>query len=214
MSDNDLSQTGVVAARKRRSDGERSRSAILREAAQLATLEGIEGLSINRLAKRVGMSKSGLFAHFGSKQELQLATIEAAGVVFSEQVIEPAMAAPSGLERLQRLAENYLRHVESAYPGGCFFASLLSEIDTHAGAVRNRAVEFMDGWIELLETTIWDAQTEQAIDPHEDPAQLAFEVEAFLILANTEFVVRRTQIPLDRARRAIDRRLQSASVAA
>src|SRR5436190_14527635 len=110
--------------RKRRSDGERSRDAILREAAQLATVEGIDGLSISRLAEAVGMSKSGLFAHFGSKEQLQLATIETAGALFAEQVIAPAAAAPTALARLRQLAENYLLHAEGAYPGGCFFAAL------------------------------------------------------------------------------------------
>src|SRR5262245_2029781 len=120
--------------RRRRSDGERSRSAILREAAQLATVEGLDGLSISRLADAVGMSKSGLFAHFGSKEELQLATIEAARAVFVEQVIEPASAAPPGLERLRQLAENFLRHVEgSVFLGGCFFASVAAEMDTRPG---------------------------------------------------------------------------------
>src|SRR4051812_46389299 len=99
-------------ARRRRSDGERTRNAILREAAQLATVEGIDGLSISRLAAAVGMSKSGLFAHFGSKEELQLATVETASALFTEQVIAPASAAPTGLERLRQLAENFLRHVE------------------------------------------------------------------------------------------------------
>src|SRR5882724_5910506 len=98
--------------RKRRSDGERSRNAILHEAARLATVEGIDGLSIGRLADAVGMSKSGLFAHFGSKEELQLATIKTASALFNEQVIEPASAAPSGIERLQQLAERFLRHLE------------------------------------------------------------------------------------------------------
>src|SRR5512135_1578648 len=113
------------APRRRRSDGEQSRNAILDEAARLATVEGIGGLSIGRLADAVGMSKSGLFAHFGSKEELQLATIETASALFAEQVIEPASAAPTGLERLRRLAENFLRHVEGGvYPGGCFFASV------------------------------------------------------------------------------------------
>ena len=83
--------------RKRRSDGERSRNAILRESARLATVEGLGGLSIGRLADAVGMSKSGLFAHFGSKEELQLATIEAAAVIFTEDVIDPATRpAPPG----------------------------------------------------------------------------------------------------------------------
>src|SRR3954467_3593934 len=98
--------------RKRRSDGERSRDAILRTAAQLVTVEGIGGLSIGRLADAVGMSKSGLFAHFGSKEELQLATIEAATVLYDEQVVDPALAAPTGIERLNALVENFMQHVE------------------------------------------------------------------------------------------------------
>src|SRR5881396_2676484 len=105
--------------RRRRSDGERSRSAILREAGQLATVEGIGGLSISRLADAVGMSKSGLFAHFGSKEELQLATIEAADSLFAAQVLEPASGAAGGLERLRALADAYLRYVEAeVFPGG------------------------------------------------------------------------------------------------
>src|SRR5512132_272743 len=115
--------------RKRRSDGERSRSAILRAAGQLATVEGLDGLSIGRLADAVGMSKSGLFAHFGSKEELQLATIEAAGAIFIEDVVQPASVATTGIERLRLLTEGFLQHVENdVFPGGCFFASVAAEM--------------------------------------------------------------------------------------
>ena len=128
------------AAQTRRGEGE-SRKAILDEAARLATVEGIEGLSIGRLADRVGISKSGLFAHFGSKEELQLATVETASALFAAQVIEPASDAPSGLERLHRLVDGYLRYVEiDTFPGGCFFASVLAEMDMRPGAVRDRLV--------------------------------------------------------------------------
>src|SRR6188474_3071205 len=117
MSDTDVRRHHQPRTRRRRSDGERSRKAILREAGQLATVEGIEGLSISRLADAVGMSKSGLFAHFGSKEELQLATIETATATFNQLIVEPATAAPSGLERLQQLTENFLRYVDKVYPG-------------------------------------------------------------------------------------------------
>ena len=100
-------------ARKQRSDGERSRNAILLEATKLATVEGIRGLSISRLADAVGMSKSGLFAHFGSKQELQLATIQTASAIFSELVLEPALSAPTAIERLRGLTAGYLNYDES-----------------------------------------------------------------------------------------------------
>jgi AcrR family transcriptional regulator len=201
--------------RKRRSDGERSRSAILRQAAQLATVEGITGLSIGRLAEAVGMSKSGLFAHFGSKEELQLATVETANAVFAEQVIEPAEGAPNGLERLRRLSDGYLRYVEAGtFAGGCFFASALAEVDMRPGPVRDVLVAFSEDWLGRLEATARDAQAEGLIDPAEDAGQLAFEIEAALFLANGQFVVARTSEPIERARRAIDRRLQSATKAA
>jgi AcrR family transcriptional regulator len=199
-------------ARKSRSDGERSRKAILQEAAQLATVEGLGGISIARLADAVGMSKSGLFAHFGSKHELQLATIETASALFSEQVIDPALAAPTAIDRLRQLTENYLRHIEARiYPGGCFFASLVAEMNGQSGPIRDWSAEFMNGWIALLDSTIRDAQADGAIDPAEDPAQLAYEIEAFLLLANAQFVVRQDSVPIGLARRALEHRLALAT---
>jgi AcrR family transcriptional regulator len=193
--------------RRRRSDGERSRNAILREAAQLATVEGIDGLSISRLADAVGMSKSGLFAHFGSKEELQLATIETANVSFTSLVVAPALAAPTGLERLRGLVERFLRHVEDVtYPGGCFFASIVAELDTRPGPVRDRALEIEYGWLGMIETAIRDAQTEGELDASEDPPQLAFELNAFMLQANQLFVAGDAGAT-DRARRAVERRL-------
>jgi AcrR family transcriptional regulator len=202
------------AERKRRSDGERSRGAILDAAAQLATVEGIDGLSMGRLADEVGMSKSGLFAHFGSKEDLQLATVEQATTLFDAQVLEPASSASTGLERLRLLVESYLRYIEvDTFPGGCFFASVLAEVDMHPGPVRDRLVQFLGDWLGQLEAAVSDAQTEGAIDASEDPAQLAFEIEAALFLANAQFVVARTPEPIERAHRAIDRRLAAAAAA-
>ena len=199
-------------ARRRRSDGERSRNAILREAGQLATVEGISGLSISRLADAVGMSKSGLFAHFGSKEELQLATIETARALFNELVIEPASGATTGLERLRQLVENFLRHVEeSVYPGGCFFVSVATEMGTRTGPVRDQAVALPAEWLRLLETAARDAQAEGDIDPAEDPEQLAFDLDAYMLLANLQFVASKESTPIDRARRAVERRLAAAA---
>ena len=199
-------------ARKRRSDGERSRNAILREAAQLATVEGLDGLSIGRLAEAVGMSKSGLFAHFGSKEELQLATIETASAIFTEEVIQPASVPANGIERLRALAEGFLGHVEGdVFPGGCFFASVAAEMDTHPGPVRDLAIQVVSEWFELLVTAVRDAQAEGTIDPAEDPEQLAFELQAYLLLANAQFVISRESIAIDRARHALERRLAAAA---
>ena len=184
---------------------------ILDAAARLATVEGIGGLSIARLADAVGMSKSGLFGHFGSKEELQLATVEKADSLFAAQVIEPASTASTAVQRLRLLVDGYLRYVEvDTFPGGCFFASVLAEVDMQPGAVRDRLVLFLADWLGRLESTVRDAQAEGAIDPQEDAGQLAFEVEAALFLANAQYVVTRTAEPIERARRAIDRRLATA----
>jgi AcrR family transcriptional regulator len=212
MPDTNTSSKQERQERKRRSDGERSRNAILHEAAQLATVEGLTGLSISRLADAVGMSKSGLFAHFGSKEELQLATVETASTLFNEVVIAPAMTAPTGLERLRGLADNFLRHVEEGvYPGGCFFASVAAELDTHPGPVRDLTVAAVEEWLGLLEASVRDAQAEGALDPSEDPAQLAFELDSFLLFANARFVLSQQSTAIERAHRAIERRLAEAA---
>jgi AcrR family transcriptional regulator len=194
--------------RRRRSDGDRSRAAILGEATRLATIEGIEGLSIARLADAVGMSKSGLIGLFGSKQELQLATVDAASDVFAAEVTAPADAAPGGQERLQLLIDGYLRYIGlDTLPGGCFFASVLAEVDMRPGPLRDRLVAFLGEWLGRLERAVRDAQAEGAIAADEDPKQIAFEIEAALFLANAQHIVSRAPEPIERARRAIERRL-------
>jgi AcrR family transcriptional regulator len=198
--------------RKRRSDGERSRAAILDEAARVAPVEGISGLSLGRLADAVGMSKSGLFAHFGSKEELQQATVENANSIFDHEVIEPSSGAKTALERLRDLLSGYLRYVEAGtFPGGCFFASTLFEMSMQPGPVRDRIFAFLDDWMGRLEGTIKDAQREGSIREDEDAGQLAFELESSLLLANTQFVAAQNSEPIKRAQRAIDRRLEAAA---
>src|SRR5437763_2054914 len=167
-------------ARRRRSDGERSRAAILREAARLATVAGLDGLSLARLAQAVGMSKSGLFAHFGSKEELQLATIDAANAIFDELVIDPAGEEAAGVRRLRAYVERFLDHVEQAvFPGGCFFVSVMGEADAHPGPIRDSALAFSRRWLTLLAEQVATAQGTGALDPSADPAQIAFELNAY-----------------------------------
>src|SRR3954467_9356968 len=201
------------AARRKRSDGVRSRTAILDEGAKLATVEGIGGLSLRRLAEGGGMSKSGLFAHFGSKEELQLATIETANEIFDRQVLDPAANASGGLERLRALTSEYLNYVEAGtFPGGCFFATVLVEVSMQPGAVRDRLLVFLQDWLGRLEAALRGAQREGTIDKGDDPGQLAFELEAALLLANTQFTVMQVAEPIERARRSIERRLDATTV--
>src|SRR4051795_11746341 len=196
------------ATRRRRSDGERSRAAILREAARLATVEGLDGLSLSRLADAVGMSKSGLFAHFGSKEELQLATVEAASAIFEEIVIEPAGRATAGVPRLRAYIDSFLDHVEEGVsPGGCFFISAMSELDTHPGPVRDGAMAFSQRWLTLLAQEVAAAQGAGELDPGVDPAQIAFELHAFMVLGNMQYVASAEPEFLDRVRRAVETRL-------
>src|ERR1700680_1932895 len=135
----------------RRLRGERTHGEILATAVDLGSREGLEGLTIGGLATHAGVSKSGLFAHFGSKQELQLATIEAARAIFLKEVIEPAFTAPAGLARLSAALAAWLAYFRRAvFPGGCFFQAASLEFDGRPGPVRDRVVEVMSQWLDFL----------------------------------------------------------------
>jgi AcrR family transcriptional regulator len=193
--------------RKPRADGQRSRRTILDAAAKLATIEGLEGLSIGRLAEHIGMSKSGLYAHFGSKEELQLATIATAAEIFAADVIAPAEKAPTPLAKIELLCERFLSHVERrVFPGGCFFASAAAEFDTHPGPVRERIAEFQREWMNLLAQLVREAQAAGELSA-EDPDQVAFELDGYLLMANTAFLLHSDPQAITRARRAVAARL-------
>jgi AcrR family transcriptional regulator len=192
--------------RRPRSDGQRSRRAILDAAARLATVEGLNGLSIGGLADHIGMSKSGLYAHFKSKEELQLATIDTAADLFNAEVVEPGSAAQAGLARVWALSEEFLAHLErGVFPGGCFFASVAAEVDTRPGPVRDRIFDVIGDWVGALEDAVSGAQAAGEIDAAEDPEQLAFEIDAMLLMANAAYVMDPSPEALDRGRRGIAR---------
>ena len=163
--------TSRTRKRRTRADGERSYQLIVDTAARLATMEGLEGLSIGRLADEIGMSKSGLYAHFDSKQDLQLAAVDAAEAVYTTEVIAPAMQAPEGLKRLESLCEHYLSYVErGVFPGGCFFAATAAEWDTRRGPVRERVRTILDGWTQLLEANVREAQQQGDLQRGTEPS--------------------------------------------
>ena len=194
--------------RKLRSDGQRSRQTILRAAANLATVDGLEGISIGNLAAHIGMSKSGLYAHFGSKEELQLATVDTAGEIFAAEVIEPAETIADPLEQLRALFDRFLSYLERrVFPGGCFFASVEVEFGTRPGSVQDSITAVQQAWRGRLERLIREAQAAGSLDAAEDPAQLAFELDSYLLMGNTGFVLHEDPAHLHRARTAIERRL-------
>jgi AcrR family transcriptional regulator len=200
-----------LLTRKPRADGLRSRRTILDAAARLATVEGLEGLSIGRLAEHIGMSKSGLYAHFGSKEELQLATIATAAEIFRDDVVLPTETVEAPLARLEALCESFLSHLERrVFPGGCFFASAAAEFDTHPGPVKEGVASFLRGWLATLEELAARAQQEGNLDATEDPAQLAFELDAYLLMANMAYLLHSDPLTLQRARAAIQARVMRA----
>jgi len=195
--------------RRRRADGERSRQKILRAAANLATVDGLEGLSIGSLADHIGMSKSGLYAHFRSKEQLQLETVETALQILNTLVVEPAEAAADPLERLRTLYDSFLDHIEArVFPGGCFFVSAESELGVREGPVKDRVAELQRAWAARVEEFVREAQAAGELPADEDPAQLAFELDAYGMMGNVGFVLHDDPAYLEHARAAIHRRLR------
>jgi len=185
------------ATAERASKGEQTRAAILDRAVDLASAEGLDGLTIGRLATELEMSKSGLFAHFGSKQELQLATVEAAAYRFTATVIAPALGEPDGVPRLRALGESYLEHLD-LYSGGCFWAATSAEFDDRPGPVRDAIAAALDAWIGEL--------TRQArIAGAEEPDRVAFELFAIVMGVNARYRLSGDRRVLGYARQAFCR---------
>jgi len=196
------------APRHPRADGERTRGAILRAAASLATTDGLEGLSIGNLAAAIGMSKSGLYAHFGTKQDLQLATVEEAERIFTAEVVQPALAARPGLGQLAAVCEAFLGYLERrVFPGGCFFAATALEMGTRPGPVKERVAAISSGFTAQLRAFAATAIEQHELPAREDPGRLAFELHAILLGADTKFVLHDDPAVLDLARQVIRQRL-------
>ena len=171
-------------------------------------MEGLDRLSIGGLAEHIGISKSGLYAHFRSKEALQLATIAAAWATFEAEVVEPAFRAPPGRARALALLDEYFAHLERrVFPGGCFFAATIAELRMRPGSVRDRLDEFQRWWLGLLRSDIVLGQAAGEIDPDEDPDQLVFELESHVVHAHLTFPTAGDVQVLQRARGAVRRRI-------
>jgi len=197
-----------MTAKGRKAQGERTRHAILETAVHIASAEGLEGLTIGRLASALSMSKSGLFAHFGSKEDLQVATVEAARAIFIREVIKPAFESTQGLLRLWKLCDIWLSYVQSGvFRGGCFFAAAAAEFDSRPGQVRDRIAEIMKEWLSTLRSAIVEAQQAGQLDKDIDATQLAFEFNSLELGANWAFQLYGDMRAFKRAREAIRERL-------
>lgn len=199
----------------RRARGARTRAQILERAADLASVEGLEGLTIGRLATDLGMSKSGLFAHFGSKEELQLATIGAAKEIFAREVVAPAREAERGLPRLQALLAAKLRYERGeVFDGGCFFETVRAEFDSRKpGPVRDAIEADLEEWDGLMRRAIASAVKAGHLKPDTDVAQLQYEIEALSMAASLRHQMTGDLALFARAEAAINARLDAARVA-
>ncbi len=162
--------------------GAATRDVILSRAVALARLHGLDGLTIGALADDVGMSKSGLFAHFGSREELQLAALELNGAQFLERVLAPALEKPRGLERLRALMTNWFEWIRrDKTRGGCVVAAAVSEYDDQPGPVRDRLAAHEAYWREQLARAVKLSIETKELDPSTDVQQVAFELHALAL---------------------------------
>ena len=205
-----VAQMAAVETDRRRLRGARTRQAILSHAARVASAEGLDAVSLQRLATDLGISKSGLFAHFGSKEDLQLATVDEAARVFTDEVIRPGLRAPAGLGRVWALANSYLSYLQrGVFPGGCFFEAAVAEFDSRPGPIRDSVVEKRSYWVKSIARALREAAAAGDVRPGVDSEQVAWELSCLLVGANGSFVLDGATGGIERARRAIRDRLQS-----
>jgi AcrR family transcriptional regulator len=197
-------RTGRDELPPRRSDGEQTHAAILDAAMRLASIEGLGSLTIGRLARDTGISKSGVFAHFRSKERLQRETIAAAVEVFEREVLRPGLAGPEGLNRVEGFCEAYLSYVErGVFPGGCFFAQLLAEYDAQTGPIHEEVAGIQRGALGQLGAMIETAKRQGELHADTDAAQLTFELYAALELANYLSTLYDDPAMIEHGRRAV-----------
>jgi AcrR family transcriptional regulator len=187
---------------------ERSRSAILRAAASLATTDGLAGVSIGRLAAALGIPKSGLRAHFRSATELQLATVAEAARIFADEVMQPALAAPPGLSQLTAVCEAFFAYLErQTFPGGCFLASVAMEMGVRPGPVSELLGEVQAQFGALIRGSAVAAVERNELPADEEPDRLAFELNGIMLATHTNFVLHDDPAVLDLARQIVRQRL-------
>jgi AcrR family transcriptional regulator len=185
--------------------GQQTRAAILDAALGLASHMGLEGLSIGALAEVTGMSKSGVFAHFGSREELQIAVIREYHHRFEEEVFFPAMREPRGVPRLHSLFERWVRRVSVEVDSGCIYISGAVEFDDRPGPVRDALVEMVRAWQSALERAIRIAIDDGQLKPDTDAQQMLFEMHGLILALHHDARLMRTPGALQRAQRGFER---------
>lgn len=188
------SASQVAAARAETLDG----------AVAVASVVGLEGLTIGRLADELGMSKSGLVGRFGTKLELQLATLDQAAAVFRQTVYEPAATADAGRARLEAICDAWIAYLgDCPFPGGCFLTTAGVEFDARPGVVNTKVKATMRRWLNVLEREATTAIENGELSTDADPKDIAFTINALAVGANCDYQLHRDRRSLKRARRAM-----------
>lgn len=189
--------------------GSATRDAIIDRAYGIACSTGLEGLSIGPLAQAVGMSKSGVFAHFGSREDLQLAVLHSAGERFTHHVLLPALKHRRGLPRLRAIVEAWFDWVRHTHEGGCLYLAAVSEFDDRPGPIRDRLIEFEIRWRNELARAIQYAVDAGELRADTDPQQLAFEVYGLALMVHHEAGLFGYEAAQSRGQRAYERLIKS-----
>ncbi len=190
--------------------GEATREAILDKALSMATRTGLEGLTMGSLAKEVNLSKSGLFAHFQSKEQLQLDVLETAVARFIDMVVTPALREQRGEPRVRAMFDRWLEWEDAPFlPGGCPFVAMASELDDRPGPIRERLVGYQRDWLQSLATAARIAVDEKHFRGDLDPDQFAFNLYAIILSYHYYSRLLRDPEALTRVRNAFDALLAS-----
>ena len=191
--------------------GEETRQAILSRAFELATVSGVSGVSIGRLAEETGLSKSGLFAHFGSKEALEVAVVEEASRQFVQAVMVPALRYPRGEPRLRAMFDKWIEWGQR--PGGCFFVGASTELDDRPGPQRDALARAIKDWVDEIAKAVRIAISEGHFRSDSNPEQVSFEIYGIMLGMHTFHRFLRDPTTLDRARKAFERLLAASRVA-
>lgn len=201
---------GRMSPRKSAAEARRTRERIIERSVAIGSVEGLEGLTIGRLATDLGMSKAGVLGHFGSKQALQLAALHGASGLFTRLVWEPVAGLRPGLTRLRAFCEAWIRYLErerTAFPGGCLFTAAAVEFDARGGPVHDTVARFLLRGRRLLVNDLRIAVDVGELPADVDPDQLAFELHGLYMALNQELQLFADATAPARTRRALNRML-------
>ncbi|WP_030565580.1 TetR/AcrR family transcriptional regulator [Streptomyces aureocirculatus] len=197
-----------MSPRRSAAEAQATRGRILGRAAEIASEEGLDGITIGRLAEELEMSKSGVHKHFGTKETLQISTLDKAFVDFWHRVVEPALAEPPGLRRLRAVCANSVGYLEAPLlPGGCLMTAALTEYDGRPGRVRDAVAEVWSRWREQLRADLAAAVENAELPAGFDIDQALFEIVAAGLALNAAMQLQHDRSAAGRARRAIERAL-------